>query len=78
MRESGRHTERCDSAEPTENPRVLRFDFPGYDRELQAISWDAWLRKFDERDLVFLYQAHMKAGNESNFFRLDSPHREEG
>ncbi|HEX6793487.1 MAG TPA: hemerythrin domain-containing protein [Casimicrobiaceae bacterium] len=61
-----------------ENPRVLRFDFPGYDRELQAISWDAWLRTFDERDLVFLYQEHMKAGNQSNFFRLDSPHREEG
>src|SRR6185437_8384094 len=62
----------------TENPRVLRFDFPGYDRELQPISWDAWLRTFDERDLVFLYQEHMKAGNPSNFFRLDSPHREEG
>jgi len=62
----------------TERPRVLRFDFPGYDRELQAISWDAWLRTFAERDLVFLYQEHMKAGNQSNFFRLDSPHREEG
>jgi hemerythrin superfamily protein len=62
----------------TENPRVLRFDFPGYDRELQAISWDAWLRSFEDRDLVFLYQEHMKAGNQSNFFRLDSPHREDG
>jgi len=62
----------------TERPRVLRFDFPGYDRELQAISWDAWLRTFAERDLVFLYQEHMKAGNQSNFFRLDSPHREDG
>jgi hemerythrin superfamily protein len=62
----------------TERPRVLRFDFPGYERELQAVSWDAWLRTFDERELVFLYQEHMKAGNQSNFFRLDSPHREEG
>ena len=62
----------------TERPRVLRFDFPGYDRELQVISWDAWLRTFAERDLVFLYQEHMKAGNRSNFFRLDSPHREDG
>jgi hemerythrin superfamily protein len=62
----------------TENPRVLRFDFPGYDRELQEISWDAWLRAFDERELVFLYQEHMKAGNQSNFFRLDNPHREDG
>lgn len=62
----------------TENPRVLRFDFPGYDRELQPVSWDAWLRTFEDRDLVFLYQEHMKAGNQSNFFRLDSPHREDG
>jgi len=60
------------------NPRVLRFDFPGYDRELQEISWDAWLRTFEDRDLVFLYQEHMKAGNPSNFFRLDNPHREDG
>jgi hemerythrin superfamily protein len=62
----------------TQRPRVLRFDFPGYERELQPVSWDAWLRTFDERELVFLYQEHMKAGNQSNFFRLDSPHREEG
>jgi hemerythrin superfamily protein len=61
----------------TENPRVLRFDFPGYDRELQEISWDAWLRTFQDRELVFLYQEHMKAGNQSNFFRLDNPHRED-
>ena len=62
----------------TENPRVLRFDFPGYDRELQQISWNAWLRAFEDRDLVFLYQEHMKAGNQSNFFRLDNPDREDG
>jgi hemerythrin superfamily protein len=61
-----------------ERPRVLRFDFPGYDRELQPMSWDAWLRTFEQRDLVFLFQEHMKAGNESNFFRLDNPRREEG
>lgn len=61
-----------------ENPRVLRFDFPDYDRELMPVSWEAWLRTFDDRDLVFLYQEHMKAGNQSNFFRLDSPRREDG
>jgi hemerythrin-like domain-containing protein len=61
-----------------ENPRVLRFDFPDYDKGLQHVSWEAWMRTFEERDLVFLHQQHMKAGNESNFFRLDSPHREEG
>ena len=61
-----------------DQPRVLRFDFPGYDRELQELSWEAWLRVFEERELVFLFQEHMKAGNQSNFFRLDSPHREDG
>jgi hemerythrin superfamily protein len=62
----------------TEHPRVLRFDFPDYDRDLQEISWDAWLSTFEDRDLVFLYQEHMKAGNQSNFFRLDNPSREDG
>jgi hemerythrin superfamily protein len=59
-----------------ERPRVLRFNFPGYDRKLQEISWDAWFGTFDERDLVFIYQEHMKAGNPSNFFKFDSPERE--
>jgi hemerythrin superfamily protein len=60
-----------------ERPRVLRFDFPDYDKSLQEISWDAWLGTFEERDLVFLFQERMKAGNQSNFFRLDSPQRED-
>jgi hemerythrin superfamily protein len=61
-----------------ERPRVLRFDFPNFDRKLQEVSWEAWLRVFEERELVFLFQERMKAGNQSNFFRLDSPHREDG
>jgi hypothetical protein len=61
-----------------DNPRVLRFDFPGYDRNLQPVSWDTWFKVFKDRDLVFLYQEKMKAGNQSNFFRLDSPDREDG
>lgn len=61
-----------------ERPRVLRFDFPDYDKNLQPVSWEAWLGTFEERELVFLYQETMKAGNQSNFFRLDSPDREEG
>jgi hemerythrin superfamily protein len=61
-----------------DNPRVLRIDFPDYDRNLQPVTWDAWLKVFNDRDLVFLYQETMKAGNPSNFFRLDSPDREDG
>ncbi|MBW7925614.1 MAG: hypothetical protein H3C59_12865 [Burkholderiaceae bacterium] len=62
----------------TEHPRVLRFDFPGYDRELQPVSWEAWGDTFTSRDLVFLYQETLSSGRQSNFFRLDSPEREDG
>lgn len=59
-------------------PGVLRFDFPGFGgRELQHISWDDWFKSFDKRDLVFVYQETQKDGTQSNFFRFDSPHREE-
>ena len=58
---------------------VLRFDFPGYGgRELKHVSWEEWFKTFDDRDLVFVYQEHKKAGEMSNFFRLDNPHRNDG
>lgn len=58
-------------------PGVLRFDFPDYGgQSLQDIDWDSWFASFDERDLVFLFQEHLKNGSQSNFFTLDSPHRE--
>ncbi|MGE5222638.1 MAG: hypothetical protein ACM3PY_09380 [Omnitrophica WOR_2 bacterium] len=57
---------------------VLRFDFPGYGgQELQEVSWEDWFKTFDDRDLAFIYQEHMKDGSQSNFFRLDNPHRED-
>ncbi len=58
---------------------VLRFDFPGYGgQKLQQISWEDWFKAFDERKLVFLFQEHLKNGRQSNFFKFDSPYREEG
>ena len=58
---------------------VLRFNFPGYGgKDLEEVSWDEWFKTFDDRDLVFLYQEHLKSGDQSNFFRFDSPHREDG
>jgi hypothetical protein len=58
---------------------VLRFNFPGYGgRELKEVSWEEWFNTFDARDLVFVFQEHMKNGNQSNFFRLDNPKREDG
>lgn len=61
-----------------DRPRVLRFDFPGFGggRRLVNISWEEWFKSFDERELVFIYQELLKKGNQSNFFRLDSPERE--
>ena len=58
---------------------VLRFDFPGYGgKDLQEVSWDDWFKTFDDRNLRFIYQEHKKDGSQSNFFRLESPHREDG
>jgi len=57
---------------------VLRFNFPGFGgKDLQETSWEEWLRTFDERKLVFLFQERLKNGNQSNFFRLESPLRED-
>jgi hypothetical protein len=57
---------------------VLRFNFPGFGgEELAEVSWDDWFHTFDERDLEFVYQETSKAGRQSNFFRLTSPHRED-
>lgn len=59
-------------------PGVLRFDFAGYGGgRLHDIDWDSWFQTFDVRELVFLYQEHLKNGNQSNFFKFDNPHREE-
>jgi hypothetical protein len=56
---------------------VLRFNFPGYGgRKLKEISWQEWFKTFDDRQLVFIFQEHMKNGNMSNFFQMDSPFRE--
>jgi len=63
----------------SDRPRTLRFDFPGYGGgRLEPIDWDAWLDTFNRRKLVFLFQEHKRDGSDSNFFRLDSPEREEG
>ncbi|MFY1696195.1 MULTISPECIES: hypothetical protein [unclassified Solwaraspora] len=59
-------------------PSVLRIDFPGYGgANLRSISWDEWFATFDERRLNFIYQEQRTDGTPSNFFRLESPHRED-
>ncbi|TQN43132.1 Rho termination factor-like protein [Blastococcus colisei] len=56
---------------------VLRFDFGGDSERLRHVSWDEWFETFDVRKLNFLYQDQRKDGNQSNFFRLESPDRED-
>ncbi|HEY6959613.1 MAG TPA: hypothetical protein VI814_12375 [Candidatus Limnocylindria bacterium] len=57
---------------------VLRFDFPGYGgQDLKHVSWDEWFKTFKDRDLEFVYQETTADGNQSNFFRLVNPDRED-
>jgi len=56
---------------------VLRFDFGGGSERLRHVSWEEWFATFDARELNFLYQEERKDGRPSNFFRLESPHRED-
>lgn len=59
---------------------VLRLNFPGYAEggNLEEVSWEEWFATFDARNLNFVYQEHRSDGKQSNFFRLDSPDREDG
>jgi hypothetical protein len=56
---------------------VLRFDFGGDSDNLQHVSWDEWFKTFDERQLNFIYQEERSDGQQSNFFRLENPGRED-
>jgi hypothetical protein len=58
---------------------VLTFDFPGYRSggRLRPISWDEWLGVFEGRRLNFIYQEQKTDQRQSNFFRLESPDRED-
>jgi hypothetical protein len=56
---------------------VLRFDFGGDDDKLRHVSWDEWFKTFDERQLNFIYQENRSDGNQSTFFRLENPGRED-
>ncbi|MFP5347160.1 MAG: Rho termination factor N-terminal domain-containing protein [Actinomycetes bacterium] len=66
-----------EGTEHGEHLGVLRFDFGGDDERLRHVSWDEWFDTFDARKLNFLYQQERKDGRQSNFFRLESPERED-
>ncbi|WP_432908411.1 hypothetical protein ACQP1S_28785 [Micromonospora matsumotoense] len=61
-------------------PGVLTFDLPGYreSRQMRVVSWDDWFRTFDSRKLNLIFQEQLRDGRQSNFFRTESPDREDG
>jgi hypothetical protein len=57
-----------------DDPGLLRLDFPvdGPDPNLEPISWDEWFRKFDEKQLAFIYEERTANGEISYFNKLVS------
>ena len=66
-----------DGTEHGDHLGVLRFDFGGDDDNLRHVSWEEWFKTFDERQLNFIYQENRSDGNQSTFFRLENPGRED-
>ncbi len=58
---------------------VLTFNIPGYreSSRIREITWDEWFYTFDLRRLNLIYQEQMRDGRQSNFFRTESPDRED-
>lgn len=48
---------------------ILRIEFSN-EPKLDEIAWDEFFEKFDESNLEFLYQEHLKSGEESRFFKF--------
>ncbi|MEO3774723.1 hypothetical protein [Micromonospora sp. B9E7] len=59
---------------------VLTFNIPGYreSSRIREITWDEWFHTFDLRRLNLIYQEQLRDGRQSNFFRTESPDREDG
>lgn len=56
---------------------VLRIDFQGENSNLRRVTWEEWFDTFDSRGLNFIYQEQRSDGDQSNFFRLENPDRED-
>ncbi|HEY8553158.1 MAG TPA: hypothetical protein VIL43_01310 [Burkholderiales bacterium] len=65
---------RVKSTGSSEDPGLLRIDFPGYGggETLEHISWGDFFAKFEENNLAFLYQETLRSGAPSRFFKLIS------
>lgn len=62
------------STHTDDDPGLIRLDFPGYSGgdSLEEIPWDEWFEKFDESELVLLFQETLADGEQSNFHKLIS------
>ena len=63
------------TTESGEDIGILRIEFPGFgDREasLEPITWEEFFEKFNDRDLVLIYQEETAEGEKSNFNKLVS------
>jgi hypothetical protein len=78
VEERGGKPARIKGTNSENDPGLLRIDFPGYagKESLEGISWDDFFRKFDEKNLAFLYQEKLRSGQESRFFKLISRAKE--
>jgi len=78
-RERGAKPATIEGTERGDRPGVLTFDFPGWRSggRLRQVSWADWFKTFDGRRLNFIYQEQMSDGRQSNFFRVESPGRED-
>ena len=66
-----------DGTEHGDHLGVLRIDFRDRDANLREVSWEEWFKTFDDRRLNFIYQEERTDGNQSTFFRLENPNRED-
>ncbi len=66
------------ATEKGNDPGLLRINFPGYSGEnrLEDITWDEFFKKFDEKNLAFLYQDKTRDGETSRFWKFVSRENE--
>ncbi|WP_233563302.1 hypothetical protein [Micromonospora musae] len=79
-RERGAKPATIAGTERADRVSVLTFNIPGYreSSRIREITWDDWFHTFDLRRLNLIYQEQMRDGRQSNFFRTESPDREDG
>lgn len=57
---------------PSGQTGLLRIYFPDFGKNtpFQEISWEEFFKKFDEKNLAFLYQDKTRDGKPSRFFKF--------